>query len=348
MRNSLIKNGFILIMLCAFTSCIDKEETLELPEEEFVIQDGDVEILFENQPEYGINIMIMGEGFTRDDVESGLYKQSLSSDIERFFGIYPMSDYKQHFNVYLIYAISEDEGVSVKGEEDKDTALSVTFDPENSPPQSRYIWARYKVRRYAKTGILERKFNHVSFVSMKNPDGLPLGGVALTGTAYEGQALYDSGRIGTMAHEFGHAFAYLADEYTVEDQDQFTEEDRKRYRERSVLRPNIDSLPVLDSIKWKKYFDIPGYEEVGVFEGASLLEEGMWRPEESSIMGNGGYFNAPSREAIVFRMATLARFHFDFEEYIGKDRIRKNQTNRSLLGISNFNCGGLYFESESP
>lgn len=331
-------------MICVFVSCSEKEETLELAEEEFQIKDGDVEILFENQPEYGINLMIMGEGFTREDVESGLYKQSLSSDIDRFFRIYPMSDYKQHFNVYLIYAISEDEGVSVEGEEDKDTALSVTFDSENSPPQSRYKWARYKVRRYAKKGILEDKFNHVSFVSMKNPDGLPLGGVATTGTAFEGQALYNSGRIGTMAHEFGHAFAYLGDEYTVEDQDQFTEEDRKSYRERSVLMPNIDSLPVLDSIKWKKYFAIPSYEEVGVFEGASLVEEGMWRPEESSIMGNGSSFNAPSREAIVFRIATLARFHFDFEEYINMDRIRKNQSNRGTLEMSNFHCGGLLIE----
>lgn len=319
---------------------------MELPEDEYEIYDGDFEALFENQHEYGINITIIGEGYTRDDIESGLYKEALSGDIDRLFSIYPLSDYRQHFNVYLVYTISEDEGVSVEGGVEKNTALSVSFDPSKSPPDNPFQWSNYKVRGYAKTDTLITKFNHVSFVSIKNPDGLPMGGVATLSRALEGQALYPTGSVGTMAHEFGHAFASLGDEYRVEDQEQFTDSIVENYKLRTAWFPNVDTIPEYHLVKWNKYRLIPGYEEVGAFEGAHYVDGKMWRPEENSMMGGGGGFNAPSREAIVFRIAQLARFYFDFDAFIAQDRIEKNRMHLGLPMGPRFPCGGFYPESQ--
>ncbi len=344
-RSNLITFIFIGVISLSF-SCSDEFPALDVPEQEFQINDGDFEVLFENQPEYGINIMIMGEGFTREDIESGLYKESLSSDIERLFTVYPLSDYKQHFNVYLIYAISKDEGFSICEVDDKNTALSVSFDPTKSPPAPRFRWSTWKVRRYAKGGALKSKYNHVSFVSIKNPNELPMGGVATLNRGFEGQALYQSGAVGTMAHEFGHAFASLGDEYRVEDQEQFTDSIVERYKLRTALFPNIDTVPEYESVKWSKYRFIPGYEEVGTFKGAHYVDGKMWRPEENSIMDRGGRFNAPSREAIVFRIAQLAKFYFDFDAYIERDRQEKDRVNRAVFMGPRFPCEGFFTESE--
>ena len=337
-----------LISLFGIHSFNNEPSPIEVPEQEYSIQDGDFEVLFENQQEYGINITIMGEGYTREDIESGLYKQALSSDIEKLFTVYPLSDYQKHFNVYLVYAISKDEGISIFGEEDKNTALSVSFSPDANPPMSSFQWSPWKVRQYAKSGTLISKFNHLSFVSMKNSDGLPLGGVASISRALQGQALYPTGRIGIMAHEFGHAFASLADEYRVEDQDQFTPEIIQAYRRNTWLFPNVDTLQEYEQVKWNKYRFIQGYEEVGNFEGAYYVDTLIWRPEENSIMvsSSANHFNAPSREAIIFRIAQLARFYFDFDAFIERDRQEKNRMNRALSMGVDFSCGGFHPESK--
>ena len=57
-----------------------------------------------------------------------------------------------------------------------------------------------------------------------------MGGVATINRGLEGQALYQSGAVRTMAHEFGHAFASLGDEYRVEDQEQFTDSIIENYK----------------------------------------------------------------------------------------------------------------------
>ncbi len=78
---------------------------------------------------------------------------------------------------------------------------------------------------------------------------------------------------------------------------------------------------------WKLYFSTPGYEAVGLYEGAMLYTRGVWRPEKVSCMeDNRPYFNAPSREAIVRRIFRISGTNFDFNTFVSKDRIKSDNT----------------------
>jgi hypothetical protein len=65
------------------------------------------------------------------------------------------------------------------------------------------------------------------------------------------------------------------------------------------------------------------YEGLGAYEGGLTYWSGVWRPTENSIMRyNTGGFNAPSREAIYYRIHKLAygdEWEYDYEEFVEWD-----------------------------
>lgn len=67
---------------------------------------------------------------------------------------------------------------------------------------------------------------------------------------------------------------------------------------------------------------------MGAFEGGLTYWNGVWRPTENSIMRyNTGGFNAPSREAIYYRIHKLAYgddWQYDYEKFAEWDA--KNRT----------------------
>ena len=62
---------------------------------------------------------------------------------------------------------------------------------------------------------------------------------------------------------------------------------------------------------------------------------GVWRPTVESIMRyNWGGFNAPSREAIYYRIHKLAYgadWKYDYEEFVKYDEINRNAASRSAI-----------------
>jgi len=74
------------------------------------------------------------------------------------------------------------------------------------------------------------------------------------------------------------------------------------------------------------------YDGLGVFEGGMVVEKGVWRPSNNSIMGyqqvghDGDRFNAPSREAAYIRIHKLAYgsdWKYDYEEFVKYDAINR-------------------------
>ena len=81
-------------------------------------------------------------------------------------------------------------------------------------------------------------------------------------------------------------------------------------------------------MKWKHFIDLDDYEEVGAFEGGGYVQEGIWRPEEFSVMRSTSflYFNAPSRESIVKRILELRGISYNFEDFLEIDRANMDRT----------------------
>ena len=82
-------------------------------------------------------------------------------------------------------------------------------------------------------------------------------------------------------------------------------------------------------VKWAKFLTDTRYqnEGLGVFEGGLTYWSGVWKPTKTSVMlDNQGGFNAPSREAIYYRIHKLAYgadWQYDYEKFVEWDAINR-------------------------
>lgn len=60
----------------------------------------------------GADIVIVGDGFTDVDIADGTYDAVMKQAYDDFFGIEPFSSLKKHFNVYSVYAVSENRKIT--------------------------------------------------------------------------------------------------------------------------------------------------------------------------------------------------------------------------------------------
>ena len=93
---------------------------------------------------------------------------------------------------------------------------------------------------------------------------------------------------------------------------------------------NIDITSDPEQVRWAKFINDERYadEGLGVYEGGWGYDYGVWRSSETSIMSGdlAAGFNAPSREAIYYRIHKLtdgADWEYDFEEFVTYDEINR-------------------------
>ena len=92
---------------------------------------------------------------------------------------------------------------------------------------------------------------------------------------------------------------------------------------------NVDFTNNLNEIRWSHFINDTRYanDGLGAYEGGLTYWTGVWRPTENSIMRyNTGGFNAPSREAIYYRIHKLAygdSWQYDYEEFVKYDAINR-------------------------
>jgi hypothetical protein len=143
-----------------------------------------------------------------------------------------------------------------------------------------------------------------------------------------------------LNHEAGgHGFAKLADEYAYQSNGAIPSEEIQDYKLEAKFGwwKNVDFTNELNQIKWYHFLRDDRYNKEGLwaYEGACTYWTGVWRPTENSIMRhNTGGFNAPSREAIYYRIHKLAYgadWQYDYEKFVEYDAInRKSSTSRSV------------------
>ena len=152
----------------------------------------------------------------------------------------------------------------------------------------------------------------------------------------------DEGQIERLVHHEagGHGFAKLADEYAYEYMGTVPQDyiDGSNYKVPYGWWKNGDFTNDYNSVKWRRFlFDERyQYDGLGCFEGAFTYWKGAWRPTDTSIMRyNVDGFNAPSREAIWYRMHKLAygdSWSYDYEEFVAYDAVnRKTAASSSAL-----------------
>ncbi|TQV85910.1 M64 family metallopeptidase [Aliikangiella coralliicola] len=260
-------------------------------------------IIESGSPEKKVDVVIIAEGFTKAD-ETNFFEQA-KQVTRKLFSYSPYKEYQSHFNVRAIFPVSEQRGVAIPSKEYyPSTALSVYSEALG-------------MTRYALTlqnnqlRDIAANVPYDTIIILTNSNKYSAAGIY---GAYTIVPAFEQRSGFLMAHEFGHHFAGLADEYFHS-----TPGYEKSKAIIEPYQPNITIGKTRKTIKWrdligdKTPIPTPWQEQddsnlqnysstVGAFEGAFYSKYNYFRPSESCLMrlnGKNIEFCTVCKEAII-------------------------------------------------
>lgn len=285
----------------------------------------------------GIDIVLMGDVYSDRMIASGQYDEDMELAVDAIFSQEPMASYKDCFNIYIVYLVSDNEVIG------ESTALDAVKDGYNGYYASAVVPDKYRKMatgngdlKVQEAIVIINDTDHVS--GYANMEGWDFDVPYFDCDYGRGKSSIVVGRgnrndsvefQSTIVHEFGHSFAKLADEYVTYDSE--AGEGQSYEIITSFTRfgwwKNVDVTSDPATIRWSRFLSDERYanEKLGAYEGGFEYSRGIWRPTEESIMKNHLWrhgFNAPSREAIYNRIHKLAYgddWQFDYETFVQQD-----------------------------
>ncbi len=301
--------------------------------------DGKVTILQTAKEGNGIDIVLMGDAYSDRMIADGTYGQVMRKAADFLFTEEPFKSYKDLFNIYMVNVVSTNEKIG------RNTALQTYFG------DGTFVGGdNKKCSEYATNAISPERANEAMIVVMLNSTKyagtchMYYGGPGHDygygkSISYFPTGVDDAAFENVLHHEAnGHGFAKLSDEYAYESQGRIPEtvvEDEIFMYETYGWNKNVDYTNDWNTVRWNRFLSDSRYanDGLGVFEGGSTYWSGVWRPTEDSIMRhNTGGFNAPSREAIYYRIHKLAygnEWQYDYEEFVKYDEVNRNKATKS-------------------
>ena len=300
----------------------------------------------------GINIVFMGDGFSDRLIADGTYKKIMEFSMEAFFSIEPYKSFRDFFNCYYVNVVSEDEVVC----EGNNTTFKTTLDTNYN--STVIDGDNAIVIEYARKALSEdvdmddvlaavavNSLTHHGTCHWFTPENYALGAGDGFTIAYSAFGTYRS----TLLHECGHGLAKLADEYVLDPQINQQLPESQIFLYNNYYKPlgwykNIDVTDNPEEISWNHFLSDARYEKdkVGIFEGAWYYGHGVYRPSYDSMMrksGNGYEFNAPSREAIYYRIHKIAygdEWEYDYEKFVEYDTKNIGKLPAAIEGKSTY------------
>ena len=307
-------------------------------------QDGQTVALQTATEGNGVDLVIMGDGYSDRQIASGEYAKDMKFVGEKFFTVEPYKSFKHLFNVHYVTTVSKNEGYSQNG----NTALSGWFGNGTQVGGN-----DNKCMEYAKKAISPERMDNAVIIVVMNSNKY-----AGTCWMYSSRQVNDYGSGISVAyfskgedpaqfeqllhHEAGgHGFAKLADEYSYPGVIPAKEIDTYHQLEPKGWWKNIDFTNNPTQIKWAHFLsDIRYKNDVGIYEGGCTYAQGVWHSSEENIMiHNVGGFNAPSREAIYYRLHKLAKgdsWTYNYEDFVKYDAVNRNQLKSRVSVPRNF------------
>jgi hypothetical protein len=323
-------------------------ETISVSQESLLYSDGSViscRTFSTSKAGKPVNLVIMGDGFIRDDYcKGGSFDEAVERAITAFFSLEPFPTYREYFNIYKITAYSEEREATVQRsfqgsspkKQTRNTVFGSVFEGGTSTgidcDDSAVFEYALKIPE-----ITESELTNTTIIVIINlevyagttimySDGKSIA-LCPMGDAYEEIVYHEAA---------GHGFGRLMDEYiyyTKQTYPRSESQELDHFRQGDVwsFGANLSTTGNRDEVHWKHYFEKNGYETVGLYEGGDSYGKGVWRAEENSCMNdNTPYFNAPSREAIVRRIMSVCGTGFDYNTFYANDKYKPAVSTRSL------------------
>jgi hypothetical protein len=301
----------------------------------------------------GINITFVGDGYSAEDIYSGVYHTDVVEGVEYFFGIEPYKSYREYFNVNIVYALSYDSGVCSTVNIWRDTKFDTTY---GAGQEGRLFVdpdavLSYMLNDVENSSITRDNVDQSVVVCILHSDtyeGIThmYGSGAAVAFVPHSRNDYPSDYRGLIQHEAGgHAFGKLADEYIYHGEHikncscSCCSHDLEGLRQQQNIGwwRNISFLGSYSNIEWRHLIFHPEYDDiVDIYEGGLMHKKGVYRSEYNSCMNNNvPYYNTISRQAIVERIKAYAAEQFSFEEFVEHDSREYGEITRSSDGVEN-------------
>lgn len=323
--------AFALVLL--LTACNEEDNYTEgaadKPGTDITELDGKVTTLQTATEGNGVNIILMGDGFTAAEINAGEYDEAMNKAMEALFIAQPMKGLRKYFNVYSVQKVSVSNvlnGQTVLGSITDGDLIS--GNPTTTSLDGKTLLYAALVPEYnvenTYVGVVMNTELRGGITSYPNS----WANLACSYCTYNGSIDGDEFRQ-TMIHELaGHGIGKLLDEY-VPRSGGFTldEIDGVRYGQSIGWYQNIWIYNDYDfTTPWTAFVDDPRYADEQLADPRVWPDDfndlyyiscdpdntsWLYRPSANSIMQDvespGMTFNAPSRRAIynnVMKVAT--------------------------------------------
>jgi len=221
----------------------------------------EVETLMDNGPvDKKADIVFLGEGYQSHELSK--YDSDVQAVMNFIFSVEPFKSSQSSFNVHKVNVISTQSG-SDHPPSDVNTAFDTYYD-------GRLIL----IGNWTNKDIARDKAPDFDVVIMLVNDST-YGGAGYMGVIRYGVAVSYTGsnRNKVAAHELGHSYGLLADEYQYNNGSTYTGP------EPSEPNVTIDNNP--STVKWSQHIGIEG---VSIYEGARYHDYGIYRPTSNGCM----------------------------------------------------------------
>ncbi len=305
----------------------------------------------------GINIMILGDGYSAKDISEGKYMTDVKRAYEHYFNIEPYNTYRNYFNVYTAIAVSPESGIGgintiVHNRFNTSAKGGVTLSGRNGESDFKAIM-EYSCKA---PSINNAKLGETLIIMI--PNTTDYGGICYMyddgcAIAYcpKSDLGYPYDFRGVVQHEAGgHGFGKLADEYIYhnafidncscsccEHANAIRIAHAKGWYANISLTGKPNEVPWSHLIMHSKYHSL-----VDVFEGGFMHTRGVYRSEQNSCMNNEiPYYSTISREAIVKRIKKIAGETYSFEDFVANDKTEAVIATKSTRNSSS----SIYYNS---
>ncbi len=217
-------------------------------------------ILNNGDPGKMIDLLIMGDGYAAADTAK--FRQDVLSNVIGYLmnSISPFKEYQKYFNVHILQLISEESGIDhpeLNPPVYRNTFLDATYNYNNL---ARLIGCNTQ-KVYAAADSAFPEYDKIIVLINDDAYGGSGGNIAIAYTGYYGSKV--------LAHEFGHSFGGLLDEYLYTNGPGYVQ---------GCNCDNDASDPL-----WKIWIEA-GTQGVGMFDGCSY--NNYFRPTYNGCMMN--------------------------------------------------------------
>lgn len=277
--------------------------------------DGEVVTLQRHTRGEGIGLVLMGDGYADFHHRDGSYERVMREAAEAFFSAEPYASLRPYFDVHFVRTVSAGETIA----EGNASLFDCRKEDSKAFEYARRVPGLDPTR--AAVGVIENfggEIDGAAGMCRQYEDGSSVGYCATGFWAPQLEFL--------ILHEVcGHGFGKLDEEYIIKQGYRIDAEGIALIERRHAKGwwENVDVTDDPSSVLWANFIANPLYAEaVGIYEGAGGCAYGVYRPTESSFMGNDGGdlgFNAPSRYSIYKKAMAAAGEECSWERFVAFD-----------------------------